>query len=365
MSAQPESSLNPVIGLRHPTRIETVPAVMASEFTNWATGEGIAAGLRSSGWLIEEVDRYKFFGSGGTPALRAIQRLLRGSFRRSFNDAILKSCADLKAKAFVTIKGGDVDHSTVMTLKRKSIVTAIYYTDFHFDHHNVDINVIRDVDVMFTTKSFQVKWLHKLREGRPTYHVPHGYTPTTPQIFIEPNEREYDYDLAYIGNPDSQKLATLVAVASVFSDKKIFVAGNRWQSAAAGTALERFVVGHPLTGDFLADAHRRSRINLAMHMAPRPNGWADLVSRRTFEIPAFRGFMLHVDNPEVRTLYEVPNEIDVFANAADLIQKIQFYLDRPKLRREMIERAYRRAVPHYGHHSRGIEIDRLLRPLLG
>ena len=341
-----------------------VSAVMAAEFTNWSTAEGIATGLRSSGWLIDEVDTKVFLRTGSTRILKTLQRLVHRSLQRSFNDAILKSCSSLTSKVLIFVKGTDVSHSTILQLKKQSVLTVCYYPDFHFDYPNLDIAVIRDVDVMITAKTFQLEWLEKLREGRPTYLVHHGYPPG----IVQPNEalaeKEYEYDLAYVGNPDDHKVELLVKVASAFPDRSFVVAGNRWRAAAAGTNLEAHVLGHPVTGDFLADLHRRSRINIAVHMGQKPNGWADRVSTRTFEIPAFRGFMLHVDNAEVRELYDVPTEIDVFSGADDLIEKISFYLSRPELRRQMIELAHRRAAPNYSYHSRGVEIDALLRPLL-
>ncbi len=72
----------------------------------------------------------------------------------------------------------------------------------------------------------------------------------------------------------------------------------------------------------------------------RPCGaesWEDLVSTRTFDIPTCKGFMLHIDNPEVRELFEPGREIDLFASEDALIAKIEHYLARAMLRGEMIE----------------------------
>jgi spore maturation protein CgeB len=63
--------------------------------------------------------------------------------------------------------------------------------------------------------------------------------------------------------------------------------------------------------------------------------------------------MLHVDNPEIRTLYEPGKEIDVFATADELCDKIRRYLRQPARRCEMIERAFERCVPAYSYDERG------------
>ena len=364
MSLQAEHPVSPPKDSQIDSGSSHVPAVMASDFTNWATGEGVAFGLRSRGWKIAEVDRRHYLGAA-KGVLRIARRLMSATAVQAYNDAIVAQCEGVGARAFLTMKGSFIRGSTIEKLQQRSVLTAIYYTDRDFDRPDVDMDVIRNVDVLFTTKSFQLDWLKKVRGDRATYFVPHGY-PTMVELAAGdvPAEPNYAHDIAYIGNPDAAKVELLSQIYAQFPKASILIAGNGWRKATARLPLASRVSDHPVVGDFLAEAHRRARVNLAFHMGVGPNGWADLVSRRTFEIPAFRGFMLHVDNSEVRALYDVPAEIDVFRDASELIEKITYYLDRPDLRRHMIERAHRRAVPAYGHHSRGIEIDALLRPLL-
>ena len=70
--------------------------------------------------------------------------------------------------------------------------------------------------------------------------------------------------------------------------------------------------------------------------------------------------MLHIDNEEVRELFTPGVEIDVFSTAEELSEKVRFYLGRPDLREKMIERAYARAVPHYGYAERASTISRII-----
>ena len=107
----------------------------------------------------------------------------------------------------------------------------------------------------------------------------------------------------------------------------------------------------------MADLVQRSRINVAVNGRPSdPRGWFDCVSTRTFEIPACKGFMLHEDNEEVRGLYEAEREIGVFEGAEQLCEKVEFYLERPAVRAEILERGHLRAVPSYSYYERAREI---------
>jgi spore maturation protein CgeB len=89
-------------------------------------------------------------------------------------------------------------------------------------------------------------------------------------------------------------------------------------------------------------------------------GWQDLVSTRSFELPACKGFMLHVDNFEIRQLYKVGEEIDVFTSAIELSAKIHFYLKNDALRMQMIHKAYSRCVPAYSYDQRALQLASFL-----
>ena len=73
--------------------------------------------------------------------------------------------------------------------------------------------------------------------------------------------------------------------------------------------------------------------------------------------------MLHIDNEEIRSFYDVGSEIDVFSTPEECAEKIDFYLKKPDTRKKMIKRAYRRTVPAYSYTERAKQIIRLLEDL--
>jgi spore maturation protein CgeB len=95
---------------------------------------------------------------------------------------------------------------------------------------------------------------------------------------------------------------------------KLVIVGSDWSGPTRNTPLESCVMGYHLLGDTYSRFLQHVRVNLGIHYGPSgSNGWQDLVSTRTFEIPACKGFMLHIDNEEVRGPFEPGKEIDVFA----------------------------------------------------
>jgi glycosyltransferase involved in cell wall biosynthesis len=286
--------------------------------------------------------------------LRLLARATHRLSAAAYNEAILRAADAVQPSAFVTVKGTSIRPATLMALKSKGIITINYYPDFHFDHGGLDPSTFRLYDRFITTKSFQLDDLKRRLDPRRVGFLPHGYGSHVHYPRSEAvSEEEYICDVGYAGAYSPYKARWLLAVARRLPEAQLRIMGPGWRQRARNTELERYVIGHELTGDFYCRALQHSRINLAIHFGPAERSeWQDNVSTRTFEIPACRGFMLHIDNAEVRELFEAGREIDVFRTEDELCEKIRYYLARPELRREMIERAYQRCVPAYSYDAR-------------
>src|SRR5258708_29510605 len=153
-------------------------------------------------------------------------------------------------------------------------------------------------------------------------------------------EADYLADITYVGNYSPHKERWLQPIANRLPHLRLCIIGAHWDRER-GRALKKSMLGYQLNADFYAHAVQYSRINLAVHGEPDAyEGWQDLVSTRTFEIPACKGFMLHIDNAEVRGLFEAEREIALFASEEELILKIEHYLANTTSRSDLIERAY-------------------------
>ena len=340
------------------TKGHPIRAVLASEFWAGATARGIVPGLREAGWLIDEVDMRAHLSAAMTLAGRVEARLQHRTRISRFQHAILRSARLHAADVFITVKGSVVQPATIDALRAEGVFTVNYYPDYHFN--DVPIETVARYDLVATTKSFQLGALTAHMPAERVAFLHHGYSAEFHHPLAE-NAIKQDVDLLYIGNAGAEKAALLVAVAEALPDLRIRVVGGGWRKFARGTALEPAVVGHALSGDYFAAEVARARINLAFHMGrDRATGFADLVSTRTFEIPACGGFMLHVDNDEVRSLFDVPGEIDTFVSPADLLEKIRYWLANPVEREAVAARGHARAVPAYSYVERGKALAQLV-----
>ncbi|MEO5641340.1 MAG: glycosyltransferase, partial [Sphingomicrobium sp.] len=286
-----------------------VRAILASEFWPGATASGIAPGLRETGWLVDEVDIQNFLPPTYSIPAKIEARLRRRFQGAAFQRAILRSVQIHQPSVFLTVKGYCIDPPCLAAMRRDGVLLVNYYPDYHFN--DVSLDQLTLYDLVITTKSFQLARLAKVMPPANVAFVHHGYSADLhrPIVTADPPIN----DILYVGNATPTKAKLMIAVAEALPEATIRVVGHRWMQYAVGTALEKSVVGTAITGDYYADEIARARVVLAFHMGVDSNtGFEDLVSTRSFEIPACGGFMLHIDNDEIRSLYDVPSEIDTF-----------------------------------------------------
>lgn len=335
--------------------------MIAGEFWHGATARGLVGGFRALGWDVAEVDILRFVVTGRGFLSRTAGRLLWRNAIAEYNAEILRVAELNRIEVVLIIKGVNISRPTVETLQANGTKVVVFYPDVLFDHAGVDEATLAAADLIVTTKSYHAPYLDRLVGPARHAFVQHGYCPSAHSRRHSPDAIPYRWDIGFIGNASPHKAAYLSAVVQAFPNERFVVIGNGWRDLARGTPLEPVVMGAPLTGDYFARAIEETRINLAIHHGEvGRHRWQDLTSTRTFEIPAAGGFMLHVDNDEIRSLYVAGQEIDVFADVDAMIERIGYYLEHEN-ERAMIALAGRdRCVPAYSLEQRAREIGELL-----
>jgi spore maturation protein CgeB len=336
---------------RHPI------AVMATEFWSGSTGAGIAQGLRKLGWLVHEIDIRDYIGAPGKSILAKGLRRLQKSFTiDDYKQSIIESCDILRPDIFLTVKGVELTPELLNEVSSLGITTVNYYPDYHFEYKNFDKDTIPIYDCFISTKSFQIEWLRGQRNGGLTGFVSHGYCEDIHHPVYRKMDNSYLCDVGYAGNCSPYKAEILNTLLDRDPKLDLLVTGPNWDRANDYNRLCSKHDRRERRNIAFAEFLQRSRINLAFHYGRAANGWADLVSTRSFEIPACAGFMIHIDNDEIRSHYKAGEEIETFASSEELVDKIEFYLANPEVRERVAVKGYERAVPAYGYAERAREI---------
>lgn len=333
-------------------------AVIVGPFATVAKVVHIADAFRSLGWDVVEVEMSRHLSSPEPRQLhRLIDRFIPHSKIEGLAAAIEDEVARTNADVVLFAKAAGATAQLLDRLYRRGCRTICWYPDRDFEHPFVDAASLPLFDLVLTTKSYQLDYLTSLRSPRPTIQVDHGYCPGVHRRLdpaIEPEDRPFD--LVFIGNHSTYKQDWIEAILANLPPLRVAIAGNRWSRIAAnGSAI--FPSGGPLTGDLMSRTINHARICLALHHGPGgSHGWSDAISARSFETPACGTFMLHIDSPDIRRLFEIGEEIDVFDDPVEAAEKISYYLAHPGQREVMAERAWRRATDQYSYQHRGRDI---------
>lgn len=328
--------------------------VIAADSWFGSTTFGIAQGFRRLAWEVAEVNQSSSFIQGRSLPVRIIGRLTKPINVALYNKEILRAVDELDAKFFLTVKGNNIKSETLKALASRGVSTVNYYPDFRFSYHDVDQATFPLYSTFVTTKSFQVHTLEKMIGKDKVQFLHHGYCS---DVHYPPPQRLLDEDkvpdVLYVGTYTAYKEKLFSAVKQACPEVRFHIYGNGWKQSTRSEILQSSLANRPVYGLNYAQLANSAKINIAIHMgAADESGWQDLVSTRTFELPACKGFMLHIDNAEIRQLYDVGQEIDVFTTAEDLSEKIRFYLQNESKRTQMVEKAYQRCVPAYSYDQR-------------
>jgi len=326
-----------------------------------STAYGLAKGFRDNGWDVYEVNTIRYMPDYSSKLLRGIKRIIKPLAVAEYNQQILKTVKLQKPSLFLTVKGSYLQATTLQELSDMGVPTVNYYPDYHFSYKGVvDQAIFPFYTHFFTTKSFQVDYLEKMLGKAKVSFLSHGYVSEVHKPAYKANTKHPEKsltDLVYIGTYDQQKEEWFTAIKKCFPKQQFKIYGESWLQKAKSPLLKESIVGQGVYGSAYAITIQSAKINLAIHMGVADKtGWQDLVSTRTFEIPACKGFMLHVDNEEVRSLFEPDKEIGVFSDIESLFEQIEYYLSNEQQRLECIENAYQRCVPAYSYDARAESI---------
>ncbi|NOT00140.1 MAG: glycosyltransferase [Phycisphaerales bacterium] len=128
--------------------------------------------------------------------------------------------------------------------------------------------------------------------------------------------------------------------------------GDRWTTAYGLDARPPL----PTTEQYLEHI-RHTAVNLNFVNGNSDSG----LNMRHFEITAAGGFMLCNHMPEIDEHFEVGRECDTFRTEQELLQKLEFYLDRPQRRAEIARAGQQRTLDHHLYSHRLDAIHRHLR----
>jgi len=321
-----------------------------------SSGRGVVSALRRLGNEVRVANYREIIPKVTTTRLKVLRRFFLPWFVRDYNSHLLGVEKEFRPEIFMAVKGAYILPDTLRTLRGRGVRTYNFYPDVSAFTHDRHIPTALPVyDHIFSTKSFHSRDFRERLGIRDVTFVPHGYDPEVyyPHELSDWDRTRYETDVCFIGSHSPKKERLIAAIARDLPDVTMKVWGNLWTSGCRSPELRPFITGQPLDGWAYAKAVRASRICLGINSeAVRGSSSGDLMSQRSFEIPASGGFMIHERNDEVLSFYEEGREIICFDGSDELVDGVRHYLEHPDERLAMAAAGHLRCAPAYTYDER-------------
>lgn len=317
---------------------------------------GLFKAFSRLGVRIEVIDEFYYISlRSKNKFLKVFERLLRNFQCKEFNNTIIDNVIKFKPDVLFVYKGAFVFPETLREAKRRGCKLVLFYPDVSMTAHGSNIpSSIPLYNKIFTTKTFGIQDLKQKFQVNNASFIPHGFDPEIHRKLIihQSDIDRVGCDVSFIGTWSPKKEKFLCVIKENCPEINLKIWGEKWNNIQ-NSILKSSIQNSVVAGDLYAVAIQCSKINLGI-LSERIEGASngDLITSRTFHIPACSGFMLHEKNEESVQYFIENKEAVFFENETDLISKIKYYLIHEQERNVIKEEGYKRAISEHALDNR-------------
>lgn len=299
---------------------------------------------------VERIDyedyHYKQVGVFAKLLNRIQDRYLVGFPMFIYNKQIIRKVEDFKPDLVFLYRCNNIFGSTIKKIKKKAVVFS-YHNDDPFG--GVPSNAFYRL-YKNTTKFCHLNYVYRKKNVEDLRKIGVVNTKVLLPYYMKarnyPIDCKKDISVAFLGHyePDGRD-----GIIKGLIDKGVAVKvfGSEWQHAPYYEHIKHVLA--PATGEGYNDMINRSQI-LLVFFSKRNN---DTYTRRSFEIPATRSFMLCEYTEDMDMMFPDGEAAVYFRNTDEAIDKCLYYLNNSELRKEIAENAYQKIM-----QMGGSEFDR-------
>jgi spore maturation protein CgeB len=299
------------------------------------------------GHEVEIIDEWHFVPIRWHSAfLRGLRKVLSPLLVRQLSLRAMQSVKEFQPHLLFVFKGRWVHESVVIAARKAGVRTANFYPDVSFTIHGPYLpRTLRRYDHVFNTKTYGIADMKSALGIANVSLVPPGYDPDLhrPLSLREDERTMFSCDVAFIGTWSPKKEKLLSALKTILPELDLRIWGCQWERRSARN-LDASVTGRGATGDDYVKAICGAKICLGLLSEIRPGASSgDLITARTFQIPACGTLMLHERNAEVAIYFEEDIEVGFFSGVEELAAKIARYLQNDAERVRVADAGLRRS----------------------
>jgi spore maturation protein CgeB len=237
-------------------------------------------------------------------------------------------------------KGILVDPHVLHAARARGVRWLVHYSPDNYCLAQNDSRHLRAAlplyDLVVTTKTHNVEPLRRAGARRVLLSG-NAYDPATHRpLELDPAERQaLACDVSFVGRWEREREALLGVLAA--EPIRLSVRGPGWERVRHA-ALRACVTARPVLGDAYARTLVAAKIGLGLLSRLAD----DAITQRSVELPACGAFMLAERTEEHLAHFREGEEAAFFAGAAELVEKVHFYLAHEPERRRIAAAGRRR-----------------------
>lgn len=299
----------------------------------WLGSNGYAGmkALRRAGWLVQVVPEWRFIPVHWRSShMRVLGRLLRPAAVREFNNELLRTVRHLRPELLLVFKGMFVRAETLAATRAMGVRAYCFYPDVSFRTHGPNLPAaLQQYDWVFSTKTFGLRDMREQLGVSRSSLLRHAYDRDLhrPVELYGGDHSQYDCDVSFIGTWSPKKETLLTMLSDQHPRLKLRVWGNQWGRVTRRSSLQHSLEHRAVDGEEYVRAIAGSKINLAILSEQRTGASSgDLLTSRSFHIPACGGFMLHERTVELSDVLTENESVACFSDADEMMGQINRYV---------------------------------------
>lgn len=279
--------------------------------------------------------------------LRIIRKILRPLLVRELTLEAKRLADTFRPDGVFVFKGNAVHPELIHFYKARGIPVVNFYPDVSFLAHGPYIpRALPLYDHIFTTKSWGIADMQQQLGVKNASFLEHGFDPEMdhPLPLSDAERANYNCDVVFIGTWSPKKEKLLAHLKSALPEVRLKIWGCQWEKSAS-PGLVSSIVGDEILSEEYSKVLRSASICLGILSEERKGASSgDLITSRTFNIPACGAFMLHERNVEALRYFNEDEEAAFFATPDELVERISFYLQNPERRAAVAKNGRQRCL---------------------
>jgi spore maturation protein CgeB len=277
--------------------------------------------------------------------IKTLYHILKNLFARLyaiyFNTKLLLISLYIRPELIFVIKGEIIFKNSIILLKKNKIKVAVWWQDDPIKYKNL-LNHYKFYDEFFIFDMSYSEELYKHNVKVVTW-LPFAFNESLLQSQSR-NTGIKDYDIVFAGSAYDERIAFFEKIVNL--GFKIKLIGNLWKKSKL--LSDKAVLFPNISPEEIFKHYTGAKIGININHDQSITG----VNCRTFELCGFGVFQLTDFRKDLATLYDIGEEVVVYKNIDDLLNKVIYYLKNDAEREKIAAAGRERTIKDHTYQKR-------------